>query len=38
LEKRINDIAKGAAMMAGVASNIKLLSGDYDLLVNEAGA
>ena len=38
LEKRINDIAKGAAMMAGVESNIKLLSGDYDLMVNEAGA
>jgi aminobenzoyl-glutamate utilization protein B len=38
LEKRINDIAKGAAMMAGVESNIKLLSGDYDLLVNDAGA
>ena len=38
LEKRINDIAKGAAMMAGVESNIKLLSGDYDLLVNEGGA
>jgi aminobenzoyl-glutamate utilization protein B len=38
LQKRINDIARGAAMMAGVESNIKLLSGDYDLLVNEAGA
>ena len=24
--------------MAGVESNIKLLSGDYDLMVNEAGA
>lgn len=34
LEKRINDIAKGAA----IESNIKLLSGDYDLLVNETGA
>ena len=38
LEKRINDIAKGAAMMAGVESNIKLVNGSYDLLVNEAGA
>jgi len=38
LEKRIHDIAKGAAMMAGVESNIKLLSGDYDLMVNETGA
>jgi len=38
LEKRIHDIAKGAAMMAGVESNIKLLAGDYDLLVNESGA
>ena len=38
LEKRINDIAKGAAMMAGVESNIKLLAGSYDLLVNGAGA
>jgi aminobenzoyl-glutamate utilization protein B len=38
LEKRINDIAKGAAMMAGVESNINLLTGDYDLMVNEAGA
>ena len=38
LEKRINEIARGAAMMAGVESNIKLLSGSYDLLVNEAGA
>jgi len=38
LQNRINDIAKGAAMMAGVESSIKLLTGDYDLLVNEAGA
>jgi aminobenzoyl-glutamate utilization protein B len=38
LEKRINDIAKGAAMMAGVESNIKLISGSYDLLINETGA
>jgi len=38
LEKRIDDIAKGAAMMAGVQSNIKLLTGDYDLLINETGA
>jgi len=33
-----NKAAVIAAMMAGVESNIKLLSGDYDLLVNEAGA
>jgi len=38
LQKRIGEIAKGAAMMAGVESNIKLLSGSYELLVNEAGA
>jgi aminobenzoyl-glutamate utilization protein B len=38
LQKRIDEIAKGAAMMAGVESNIKLLSGSYDLLINEAGA
>lgn len=38
LEDRIRDIAKGAALMAGVQYNIKLNSGLYELLVNETGA
>ncbi len=38
LQQRIDEIAKGAALMAGVESNIKLLNGIYDLLINEAGA
>jgi len=38
VEERVMDIAKGAALMAGVKQEVKLLSGDYELLVNEAGA
>lgn len=38
VEKRMREIAQGAATMAGVESNIKLLSGDYELLINETGA
>ncbi|MEO5685568.1 MAG: amidohydrolase [Chitinophagaceae bacterium] len=37
-EKRMREIAQGAATMAGVESSIKLMSGDYELLVNETGA
>jgi aminobenzoyl-glutamate utilization protein B len=38
VEKRMRDIARGAATMAGVSSSVTLLSGDYELLINEAGA
>ncbi|MEP7128241.1 MAG: amidohydrolase, partial [Chitinophagales bacterium] len=38
LEDRVREIAKGAALMAGVQYNIKLNSGLYELLVNETGA
>jgi len=35
---RVKEIAKGAGMMAGVESNVKVQSGDYELLVNQRGA
>jgi aminobenzoyl-glutamate utilization protein B len=35
---RVKDIAKGAALMAGVESNITVQAGDYELLVNTKGA
>jgi aminobenzoyl-glutamate utilization protein B len=35
---RVKDIAKGAALMAGVESTIKVQSGDYEVLVNRLGA
>src|SRR5688572_22692991 len=35
---RVKDIAKGAALMAGVESKITVQSGDYELLVNQKGA
>ena len=35
---RVRDIAKGAALMAGVTSELTVLSGDYEMLVNETGA
>jgi aminobenzoyl-glutamate utilization protein B len=35
---RVKDIATGAAIMAGVESNIKLQTGDYEILVNHKGA
>jgi len=38
VEKRMREIAQGAATMAGVESSIKLTTGDYELLVNETGA
>jgi aminobenzoyl-glutamate utilization protein B len=38
VEERVRQIAEGAALMAGVKSNMKLLTGDYEVLVNETGA
>jgi aminobenzoyl-glutamate utilization protein B len=38
VEKRMREIAQGAATMAGVESNVRLMGGDYELLVNETGA
>lgn len=38
VEERMKEIAKGAAMMAGVEVNMKLNNGLYELLVNETGA
>ena len=38
VEKRMREIAQGAATMAGVTSSVRLLSGDYELLINETGA
>jgi len=38
VEQRVRDIAKGAALMAGVEYHISLNNGLYELLVNEAGA
>lgn len=38
VEERMKDIAKGAALMAGVQYDIKLNNGLYELLVNETGA
>jgi len=37
VEDRVRDIAKGAALMAGVTMDIKIQAGDYELLVNETG-
>lgn len=36
--ERMKDIAKGAALMAGVTSEVRLNNGLYELLVNETGA
>lgn len=36
--ERMRDIAKGAALMAGVEYEIKLNNGLYELLINETGA
>ena len=36
--ERMKDIAKGAALMAGVEYEIKLNNGLYELLINETGA
>ena len=38
VEERVMEIAKGAALMAGVKHEAKLLSGDWETLVNETGA
>jgi len=38
VEERVFDIAKGAALMAGVDHSMNLMSGDYEILVNETGA
>jgi aminobenzoyl-glutamate utilization protein B len=38
VSERMKDIAKGAALMAGVEVEVKLNSGLYELLINEAGA
>ncbi|MGZ8558846.1 MAG: amidohydrolase [Chitinophagaceae bacterium] len=38
VSERMKDIAKGAALMAGVDYEIKLNSGLYELLINETGA
>ncbi len=38
VEERVRNIAKGAALMAGVEYNIKIQTGDYEILVNETGA
>ncbi len=35
---RVKDIAKGAALMAGIESTITIQTGDYELLVNRTGA
>lgn len=38
VEERVREIAKGAALMAGVEYSIKIQTGDYEILVNETGA
>jgi aminobenzoyl-glutamate utilization protein B len=38
VEERVRDIAKGAALMAGVDYKMNLITGDYEILVNETGA
>lgn len=38
VEERMKDVAKGAALMAGVQFDIKLNNGLYELLINETGA
>lgn len=38
VEERVRQIAKGAALMAGVEMEMKLNNGLYEILVNEAGA
>ena len=35
---RVEEIAKGAGIMAGVESKVSVQSGDYELLVNQKGA
>ena len=38
VEERVEQIAKGAGLMAGVKAEMILQNGDYEQLVNEAGA
>ncbi|MBC7850963.1 MAG: amidohydrolase, partial [Chitinophagaceae bacterium] len=38
VEERMREVAKGAAMMAGVEATVKLNSGLYELLLNQSGA
>lgn len=38
VEERMKQVAKGAAMMAGVEVDMKLNNGLYELLINETGA
>lgn len=38
IEQRMREMAEGAAKMAGVRYDIKLQTGDYELLINETGA
>ncbi len=38
VEERMKEIARGAALMAGVQVDMKLNNGLYELLINEAGA
>ena len=38
VETRMRDIAKGAGLMAGVQSKVTVISGLYEILVNETGA
>ncbi|MCW3117039.1 MAG: amidohydrolase, partial [Chitinophagaceae bacterium] len=38
VEERMKEIAKGAALMAGVKYDIRLNNGLYELLINETGA
>ena len=38
VEERVREIAKGAALMAGVEMDMKLNNGLYEILINESGA
>lgn len=38
VEERMKEIARGAALMAGVEVNLRLNNGLYELLINETGA
>ncbi|MEJ1236927.1 amidohydrolase [Chryseolinea sp. T2] len=35
---RVKEIAKGAGLMAGVESSVRVQSGDYEILINQHGA
>ena len=36
--ERLRKVVEGAALMAGVAGELRVQSGDYEILINEAGA